>query len=334
MCVLFTKKNIMRIAFASCFHSKIFPDQPVWDWIAAKNPDHLVLLGDSIYLDVDAGDGHPNELTDDEFAKRLFRLYCNQMNQPSFKSLIQSLPLNRVWSIWDDHDFLWNNATGYRAGINPHHKGKIRLSTAFQEAFRFALSHGLFNGSFPSVYNDPKFWNAAQPPLTTPSVALEPDLWLHLSDGRTNRTEFWPIPESKRHLLGFAQRNLFESRIITTSKSAVHLFASGSTAGEYKQNYAADWKWLTTLASENRLLILSGDIHRNETDAFFTTGFPLHEATSSGAAIKDTVVFGQSRRNFGLLDLSSTDLQIRLYADNKEESKWSRKLSRNTWLPI
>jgi alkaline phosphatase D len=324
----------MRIAFASCFHSKIFPDQPVWDWIAAKKPDHLVLLGDSIYLDVEAGFGHPKDLTDDDFAKRLFKLYNDQLNQSSFKALIQSMKPNRVWSIWDDHDFLWNDATGHQASISAQHKGKVRLTTAFQEAFRFALSSGLSNGSYPSVYNDPKFWNPTQSELETPSAQLAPDLWLHLSDGRTNRTEFWPVPESKRHLLGITQRRLFESRINEASEDSVHLFASGSIAGAYKQNYAADWKWLTKIASENKVLVLSGDIHRNETDAFFTNGFPLHEATSSGAAVKDAVLVGQTRRNYGLLDISSTEVQVRLFADNKEESKWSRKLSRSTWLPI
>ena len=45
----------VRIAFASCMCTPYFSDQPVWNWIAAKQPDHVVLLGDSIYLDVARG---------------------------------------------------------------------------------------------------------------------------------------------------------------------------------------------------------------------------------------------------------------------------------------
>ena len=41
----------MRIAFTSCFSAEIVRDQPVWQDIAAGDPDVLVLLGDSIYLD-------------------------------------------------------------------------------------------------------------------------------------------------------------------------------------------------------------------------------------------------------------------------------------------
>lgn len=324
----------MRVAFASCFHSQIFPQQPVWDWIKAKNPDHLVLLGDSIYLDVNVGGVHPSTLTDDQFAQLLFRLYTSQMGQSSFKGLVQSMPNNRVWSIWDDHDFLWNDATGAGAGKNPNHQGKIRLSTAFQEAFRAALARSLDAGSFPSVYNDAVFWDANQPSLSTPSVQLGTDAWLHLSDGRTNRTETFLVKESDRHLLGSAQRALFQSRIDATANGDVHLFASGSTSADYKVGYAADWKWLGGLAANHRTLMISGDIHRNETDAFFTNGFPLHEATSSGAAVKDAVVVGKPRRNFGIVDIVDGTVSISLFANDKVESKWSRTLSRSTWLPI
>lgn len=41
----------MRIAFASCIATNVFSDQPVWEWIGAHAPDHLILLGDSMYLE-------------------------------------------------------------------------------------------------------------------------------------------------------------------------------------------------------------------------------------------------------------------------------------------
>jgi hypothetical protein len=42
----------MRIAFVSCICRQVFDDQPVWDWIRDQVPDKLVLLGDSVYLDI------------------------------------------------------------------------------------------------------------------------------------------------------------------------------------------------------------------------------------------------------------------------------------------
>jgi alkaline phosphatase D len=325
----------MKIAFASCMNTTVFPNQPVWDWIAKQRPDHLVLLGDSIYLDVSGAPNHPKAMSDLEFSDHAFKLYQAQMAQTSFQKLIRSMPKNRVWSIWDDHDFFCDNANGAALASNVVHGGKIRLATAYQEAFRKALAVGLSAGSFPASANDAAFWNFAQPALTTPSVQLASDVHLHLSDGRTNRTDSTMlIPEAKRHMLGQAQREVFSSRIQASTAKSIHLFASGTTSTGFKNTYRADWSWLIKQAKTRRFLLLSGDIHRNDVDAFHTDGFPLHEATSSGAAVKDAVVIGTTRRNFGMLDIAADCVSCRLYANNVEESFLTRKLSRQTWLPV
>ncbi len=95
----------MKIAFASCFCSQITPSQPVWSWIQAHNPDFLVLLGDSIYLDIHAP-MHPMAMTDDQFAQHLFQRYSAQMQVPEFDALAQHMGAGKIFSIWDDHDFL------------------------------------------------------------------------------------------------------------------------------------------------------------------------------------------------------------------------------------
>jgi alkaline phosphatase D len=323
----------MKIAFASCACAPLYPQQPVWAWIQAQQPDHLVLLGDSIYLDVPVVGTHPQDMLDDEFAQHLYRLYSLQLNQPEFASLIKSMPKSHVWSIWDDHDFLWNDALGALHGQQPVHQGKVRLSTAFQEAWRHTLAHGLAAGSWPGAYNDPVFWPSQPAPLSTPSIPLAPDVWLHLTDGRTWRTQTWLLRESRRTLLGDAQRQALQATM-AAAPQALHLMASGSTLADYKKRYPRDWSWLLGQAAKARTLVLSGDIHRNESDAYFTGGLPLHEATSSGAAVKDAVIVGKMRRNFGVVDVGDQHVSISLFADNKLETKWSRKLDRGTWLPV
>lgn len=316
----------MRIAFVSCMFNRVFADQPVWSWIAAQRPDRLVLLGDSLYLDVQTP-RHPSEMSDLEFADHLFTLYRELIAQPQFAALVRAMPAGSINSIWDDHDFLWDNAQGAEA--NPLHTGKVRLSTAFHEAFRSALTRRFAAGSFPADSLQAAFWDLAQPPLTSPSLELQPDLWLHLTDGRTNRTRVHLLAESRRTVFGDAQKAALESRI-SAAPQAVHLFASGSTIAGY-QRYARDKAWLLALAARQRLLVLSGDIHRNELDAFYTGGLPLHEATSSGAAIKDAVILGTTRRNFGLLDIDAETVTIQLFANNRVEQR--RVLDRQSWLP-
>ncbi len=324
----------MKIAFASCFCARLYPQQPVWGWIRQHQPDHLVLLGDSIYLDVPVDHTHPQDMSDDAFAQHLHRLYSLQLQQAEFKALVGSMPKGRVWSIWDDHDFLWNDALGALHGRMPEHQGKVRLSTAFQEAWRHTLSQGLAAGTFPAAYNDPVFWPAQPAALSTPSIQLDDKLWLHLTDGRTHRTQTWLLRESRRTLLGDAQRQALQAAMAAAAPDALHLVASGSTLADYKRRYPRDWRWLLGQAAKHRTLVLSGDIHRNDSDAFFTGGYPLHEATSSGAAVKDAVIVGKLRRNFGLLEVDDQQVTVSLFADNKLEAKHLRKLSRGTWLPV
>lgn len=322
----------MRIAIVSCINAQVFPDQPVWEWIAARQPDHLVLLGDTIYLDVPLAGLHPIDMGEDGFAHHLFERYRAQLAQPQFEALVRGLGPGRVWSIWDDHDFLWNDACGARERRNPAHAAKIRLSTAFQRVFRDAIAQGLGPGAFPAAYDDVGFWDANEPGLATPSVAITPDLWLHLGDVRSERTDTFLVPQSRRALLGAAQRTRIGAEI-RARPAAVHLLASGSVLSAWKR-YDDDWQWLLGLAAVQRTLVLSGDIHRNDTDAFFTGGYPLHEATSSGLAVRDAVVIGRRRRNFGLVDIDAATVRLSFYADGREQPGLRRTLDRQRWMPV
>lgn len=317
----------MRIAFVSCMFNRVYADQPVWDWIAARNVDRLLLLGDSLYLDLKT-DVHPQDMDDDAFARHLHTLYRELMAQPQFAALVRALPAGAVNAIWDDHDFLWNDAMG--AEVHPVHSGKLRISTAMHEAFRRALAARLAPGSFPAVYNDPVFWNPAQPPLATPSLDIAPGVRLHLTDGRTFRTRTWLLAEAKRTLFGPAQRQQLQAAV-EAAPEAIHLWASGSTIAGY-QRYTRDWQWLQSLAARQRMLVLSGDIHRNNLDAFMTSGLPIHEATSSGAAVRDAVVVGAGRQNHGIVETGPEQVTIELFKRNQRQLR--RVLDRASWLPV
>ena len=324
----------MRIAFASCIASNVFNDQPVWDWIRAQAPDHLILLGDSMYLDIHVEEaGHPKDMGVDDFAKHAFSRYSELLQQAQFSRLVKSLPTGRVWTTWDDHDCLWNDVLGAVARASPAQAPKLRISTALHEAFRRTLKKGMAAGSFPNAYNAPSLWKENQPPLESPSIKLSNDVMLHLADVRSWRTGTWLIPGDARTILGARQRAGFDAAM-ERAPDAIHLFASGSTCADYKVGYAGDWEWLLGRAAISKILVLSGDIHRNESDAFFTTGWPLHEATSSGAAVKYAVTVGETYRNYGLVDIDETHVSFSFFAENQPEPRHSRKLSRASWLPV
>lgn len=313
-----------------CTH--VISNQPVWDQIATQRPDILVLLGDSIYLDIN--NDHPQYLDDDAFGQRLHTRYLELISQPQFRALIEQLGPGKTFTVWDDHDFLWDDAPGALWREVPMQRDKIRISTAFHEAFRRALSLGLSQGSFPLDYQAPIFWDLKQGNLLTESVRLNHQLMLHLCDVRSFRTvTSFTLPEADRTILGSAQKLRIASQIQASPADTIHLIASGSTIKDWK-NFRFDFEWLLELASQHQIIVLSGDIHRNSVDAFYTGGLPLHEVTSSGAAVRDAVSLGQLQQNYGVLEVGADSTSVRLFHFGVQERIFDRKYSHATWLPV
>lgn len=88
---------VVRVAFGSC------ADQdkpcPAWDAVLKAAPDTLVLLGDTIYADLDKSKAVTAELIRSKYAA------LNQL--PAFQQLRQSA---RLLGTWDDHDYGKNDA--------------------------------------------------------------------------------------------------------------------------------------------------------------------------------------------------------------------------------
>lgn len=62
----------------------------VWDTIAARGPQAMLLLGDNVYVDLPESPGAFHRYT-----------YYRRQSRPEFRRLARSTP---VYSIWDDHD--------------------------------------------------------------------------------------------------------------------------------------------------------------------------------------------------------------------------------------
>ena len=317
----------MRIAFASCLCTQVFKQQPVWDDIADLNPDVLVLLGDSIYLDV----GGPynslgvQNLSENEFAQHAHERYTELLAQPQFKALVQR-PGLMTYAIWDDHDFLWNNANGADAMQRPGQRPLVYPSRALFAAYRSALSDHLAAGSFPAT---PPAWTVNTPPPAYKMVNLGNNVFLHLTDGRSFRAG-----NSKDALLGSAQLDAMEVQMASAPNGATHLVASGSVFearhGESWLKCPVEHARMLELARDHNILILSGDIHDNNWATYpVKDERSLFEATSSGAAVKTGVVIGALQRNFGMLDIGAASVGIKLYKSGA--TQYSGTINRASW---
>lgn len=300
----------MKIAFTSCFHPFNGKAQNVWDRIHQERPDVLLLLGDAVYLDAD-GVSTTNLLTmtEPDFAQRGLDLYRAQLAQPQFKALYEDANI-QTHAIWDDHDFLGNGSNGADLNAIPSIKPKVQMSSALFAAFRNAVETKA-SQSFPTTISDPR--------LSTPTtigyrmVSLDgTSCHLHLTDGRSFRQNV-----GGREMLGANQRQAIAINIQNHPQD-LHLIASGSTfgqGGDRWQKYPTDAAWLLGLAAQFKCLMLSGDIHDNDfqTYATTTTGYPLHDATASGAAIRKLVGFGKRLENYGILEITHAALTVTLH---------------------
>lgn len=343
----------MKIAFTSCMSTAAYAkSQPVWATVAEQRPDVLVLLGDSVYIDCPPqpdgfGHTHPSDdaYNDNDFATHLHSLYQRQLNVPEFKALIARTNL-QTYAIWDDHDFLWNDADS-RNARSPQHMGQAIVSGNLLGCWRTALQqHG--NG-FPATTSDAAIWrnhagyfekgryDSAMPGYS--HVMLGAGIHLHLTDGRSWR--------NGDQLLGLLQRTQIEAEL-KQSPAAVHIIASGSTFRRTGrsgwQDRAVDRDWLLSMASQYRILMISGDVHRNEFLQPMECGTNkrlFYEVTSSGAAVNfnpfhwDDTDPGNSGLNysqkFGLLDFHDGHVDVSLFDHGVQSTTTHGQIAINAW---
>lgn len=313
----------MRIAFTSCFSAVLFPQQPVWSEIAAAAPDVLVLLGDSMYLDVGEGmtTSRVQEMTELEFAQHAYARYDAQLRQPEFRALL-ARPNLRTFAIWDDHDFLWNDACGADVMRNPALRPLVFASRAMFAAYRAALAGTPLPPSLPAR-------GPATPAPGCQHVVLAPGVHLHLADARSWRRR------NGKALLGREQLDAIEQAMDDAGPGALHLLASPTVverrSGESWLRCRPEYDRLMDLASRHDILVLSGDVHDYNVESFPVAGGRfLHEATASGAALRRAVLFGSEVRNWGLLDVDAADVRVRLF--DRGAVRLPTTIRRGDWL--
>jgi alkaline phosphatase D len=272
----------------------------------------LLLLGDSIYLDVGGPFGADTlmRLAEMELAQHAHTLYSLQIKQPQFKALVQR-PTVTTYAIWDDHDFLWNNACGGDVATSPLLRGLAYPSRAMFAAWRKALASRLSAGSFP---DKPPFWNNDTPALGYSCAQIGAGIYLHLTDGRSFKRR------NGKALLGLTQMAQFEAQLAALPPQATHFLGSGivfeAHSGESWLACHNEHQKLLALAQRYNLFMLSGDIHDNNLAAYQidqNANRYLYEATASGAALRTKVIFGSLQWNWGLVEINDTELNFALF---------------------
>lgn len=270
----------MKLAIASCIKIQDTPSQPVWQQIQAEQPDALLLLGDTVYLD----HNHHNDPA--ALRDELLALYAAQCAEPHFAALLQDLQARggQLMAIYDDHDFMGNNRYG------GDHSPALRQAArdAFVQTFAPArtgsdIYHLYRLGRVDVALLDARFYR--QCPAVSSSdrdAVLGPAQWAWLEQAvQASQAPYFAV----------------------ASSTTFHTFGDES----WEQYPAAFARLAGLLRQRTGALVLSGDVHRNA--VYDDSG--VIEIVCSAVARKG-LLWGSVRQNYGLLSFDEQQLQVAL----------------------
>lgn len=330
----------MKIAFTSCFDALDDTDQQVWDRVAEHEPDILLLLGDSIYMDFGLPFmsshplGKPKGWGPAKFAEEMHSRYRKQSQVSSFRNLVQSVA--HVGAIWDDHDFAWNSACGVPNGAAPGKnvvpRDKKLISRGLHMQFRAWLRTRPLSEEYPELPSMKQL-------LAGPDKGIQESFDVGsarflMLDGRYYREE---QNEPQRDplgpflnefadeaqdvpltgLLGASQRAWLSSRV--KEWPGINIICSGQALSGRKSDdweHYSDLEWLANQRFR-RTVLLSGDIHDIKMKRHEELG-GMWEFTASGAARPK---LGGASGNFGIVEVSAVGLEASLYDEDGLDKK-------------
>ncbi len=326
----------MKVAFCSCNHPLVHPEQPGWLALAASEPDVLLLLGDNVYIENHVGELLGSQkpcltLSDLDYARRLHARYAAQWNVPQFRVALRSA--KRVMGTLDDHDFLGNDTFA-----SPILQRKARFARLLHRQFIAACNVQplpLVYSAFEDVFSmdDALFQQGlgiASSWENTEQGAAAPSIKIILLDNRSYREN--PLANglvSSAPALGAAQISWLAQELVGSQR--ISIIASGSTfsagdragiPGSPLDAYKREATILRTLyrsQQHHRIIHLGGDLHYN---AHWpqSADHPFTELASSGMGSGWQPFARQQRGNFGLLSVSAQGIRMQLLGDENERN--------------
>jgi alkaline phosphatase D len=282
------------IAFTSCAKAQAVKKQKVWDEIAEREPDALLLLGDNVYMKREDHDD-PAALADD-----LDGRWEKQLAEPHFAALLASLKKRRaaVLATWDDHDSFGDDRCG--ADLDPA---------------LVAAARATFHRRAPVTATSPELYCR---------VDLS-DACILMLDARSFRTAKNAVRD-RDGMLGAAQWRWLEAQL-ASARPRYTLVCNGSPLHDYRSEGWRAWpaarsRMVELLRDQPGVLFLAGDVHDNELG--YADG--VIEVVSSAVARVGKIVRWKLA-NYGVLELEEDGVRVKLRGRQKKQK-------RDAWIPL
>lgn len=320
----------MKIAFTSCMRYSAFGnDQPVWGRILTAQPDYVFLLGDQIYMDYgyfgDEALGEPAFWGTEKFLTRMRQKYEEQWAVPGFAELLKRYPRGeRLFGIWDDHDFAWNNAYGNCVPLEKKNGSR----TLFHEFMKCSKDFAAGKMRDEVYYHVDLIENGARlarvffldnryyaMPQEKCEKCIANCAW-HADDGTS--------------LFGHEQMDYVRALIDPSFRYTI--FCTGLTATQ-GSSQLCNWgqsyeEFLQIVRTAPRPILLAGDIHDNRfmppSKATDKIQRPFYEIISSGASQRVAKVVGvpiMKRENWASLELTTVGASVTFLEGTKPTHK-------------
>ncbi len=264
---------VSRIAFGSCADQN--KPCPIWDKLTATKPELTLMLGDTIYADIENG-----RLKKPDVAK-IQKSWDELAALPAWKKLRES---SYVLATWDDHDYGNNDA-----GVEWEHKDEAqKIFHDFfgtpadsprrkQKGIYHAETFGPEGKRVQVILLDTRYFRTPirKAEYRLPGTGILPYLPTTDADATTLGAEQWKWLEAEL-------KKPAEVRILCSSIQLVsddHPFEKwANMPNERKKLYD-----LINSTGATGVVVLSGDRHLGEISMDTTSvGYPLYDATSSG----------------------------------------------------
>lgn len=261
-----------RIAFGSCGHQT--KPQPILNTVIESSPDLFIYLGDNIYGDT----------KDMKVLKQKYELLGSK---PEFQKLRAS---TTVLSVWDDHDYGWNDA-------GKEYPFKAESKEIFMDFWRVPKNSD--RRQHQGIYGEHRFTENGK---TLQIILLDTRTFRDslkrnpkpIPKGSSLKNQYQPDPSPEKTLLGSEQWNWLEEtlkqpadlRIICSSIQFGHEY----NGWESWTNLPTEQKKLVELirsTGANGVVFISGDVHWGEISKRpFPGCYDLYDVTSSGLTEK------------------------------------------------
>lgn len=291
-----TQQTLTTIAFGSC--NKQDEPQPMWEVIAANQPDLWVWLGDNIYGDTTNMQVMQN-------------MYAQQKSRSEYEDFFQSVP---VIGTWDDHDYGANDA-GKEFGpkeasrdllldfLDVPSTREIRQRQGAYDSYTF----GPMGKQVKIILLDTRYFRDRLDKSSEPGKRYQQNL-----EGDILGKDQWDWL-TEQLTKSQAQINIIASSIQVIAED--HPFEKWANFPQARERILQ----LVAQSEAKGIVFLSGDRHIGEMSRLNVAGipYPVYDITSSGLTHSYEAAGAEQNRhregkligqkNFGLIEISWND---------------------------